>query len=160
MNRIEIFELAVEFAQKKFNIKSDCLVYEHSFNDFGCCAWTDDLNAIVILINKDVNVAFAVETVMHEMVHAMQIDKGDMVADEEYIQWHGFKFLRSAIPAFNSKNIEDYMKLPWEIEPYKMSKLLFDEFIDSLTVRQLSAFYKLCANEGIIFEDEENVVAA
>lgn len=73
-------------------------------------------NEYILNINKDSSLNVMLSFIAHELEHAIQIKKGYLDNDDEYITWKGKKYIK--INDYNnlepSKDFNKYKDLPWE----------------------------------------------
>ena len=95
--------LDIEVKLKKFT-KSD-------EDAIGWCLMEDNNRTFVIEINKDIGVTELVTTICHEMVHVKQYVRKELFSEVNFYS-----------------NREEYLKLPWEIEAYKLQEVLLEKW--------------------------------
>ena len=82
----------------------------------GWCLMEDNNRTFVIEINKDIGITELVTTVCHEMVHVKQYARKELKEDYPRTLW------------FN-KEYTDGRCYPWELEAWKMQKILAHNYI-------------------------------
>ena len=75
-------------------------------------------NFILLEIDADLSMDWIIQIVAHEMVHAKQWLKGELVMTK-YIYWKGKKV-----------NVMPYHRQPWEVEAMKKQIILMYEFFN------------------------------
>lgn len=83
-----------------------------------CWGDKDEVNIEISRTHEGRNLKFLemMQTLTHEMVHARQFLRGELISEKGYRVWKG-----------KSHKDTDYKNYPWEIEAYALEKELFLE---------------------------------
>lgn len=82
-------------------------------------------NPPILMIDTRLSLAEAIETLIHEYVHAEQWDRGDVSLKSGTVYWQKSIRMDQAIASTTSEI--DYRALPWEQEAYERADALFEE---------------------------------
>ena len=126
---VNIIRKACEYAEEYLGMNIDTEVEIIFDKDIGACGWALDMgDYIEVQIDKTQSNRQMIRTLLHELVHVDQYDKGRLVAAEgkKPYRWKG-KVCR----------ISDYAKQPWEIEAFDYEAKMYRNFM------------RKCKKEGI-----------
>lgn len=77
----------------------------------------------VLMIDARLKLAEAIETLIHEYVHAEQWDRGDIVFHGGEIHWKQSIMIQDAVA--HARSEDAYKALPWEQEAYERAAMLY-----------------------------------
>lgn len=92
-------------------------------NIHGWCEYDGD--DFYIKISKSLDTNTLIKTICHEMVHAKQYIKGELVAECCKRQWKG-----------SDHSASSYSDCPWEVEAYRLEEDLFNSFIAEVNEKE------------------------
>jgi hypothetical protein len=115
----ELMDKAVAFASEFLEIDENVEVdFEETFEE-NCCGWCDyDEDGITVFVNPKMKKSQIITTFFHEMVHAKQFVKGELISGEgrNPSRWMGKE---CDLP---------YYETPWEQEAYELEAVMWDIF--------------------------------
>lgn len=115
----ELMDKAVAFASEFLEIDENVEVdFEEKFEE-DCCGWCDyDEDGITVFVNPKMKKSEIITTFFHEMVHAKQFVKGELISGEG----------KSPSRWFGKECDLPYVETPWEQEAYELEAVMWDIF--------------------------------
>jgi hypothetical protein len=121
---MDFLDEVLDFGQYYLGLDSDFIIKLVFLSDLGKQVWgycngLEDED-YVIEISSNINTSDMVETIFHELVHVKQIIDGRL--DEDGRTWKGKTYDTTKTP---------YKELPWEIEAFRLQRLMTKEFFSA-----------------------------
>lgn len=99
-----------------------------------------DGNKFYLHFNPNQSYKRIIQSMIHELTHVKQVSKGELLPNKDYtaILWKGKEYINAKeYGKLMKRDIQSYMKLPWEVEANGNMNGLYSSFIGSKYWKEL-----------------------